>query len=335
MNRTDRLMAIILLLRSRSKLTAQQLADIFEVSVRTIYRDIDSLCQAGVPIVAEPGPEGGYSLLDSYSLPPVMFTPDEAVALFLGGSFITNCQRMPFREALKTALIKIEDILPEELKESVRITSQSTLFDLSGRGSPPPARGVFEVVNGAILQHRCLLITYQGARRSEATERLVAPYGLVYDSRNGAWYLVGFCYLRSEQRMFHMGRIKDIVLTERPFEIPAGFDIRSLAGRPWAGSFVESLKGERPRIRIKVSKGVSERLQREWFLRYAEREETPDGRVILTYHDRLPDGLSFLLRFGADCEVLEPQELRERVIEAARRVLAFYGGRNETTDQRQ
>jgi len=198
MNRTDRLMAIILLLRSRKKLTARQLAEIFEVSIRTIYWDIDSLCQANVPIAVELGPESGYSLLETYFLPPVMFTLDEAVALFLGGSFIAHRQGTPFREAIKTALIKIGDILPEELEKSVRIASQSILFDLKDRGNYSVAREAFEVINEAILKRKCIQMTYHSAWKNEITERVVAPYGLIYD--HGVWYLIGFCHLRGKPR---------------------------------------------------------------------------------------------------------------------------------------
>ncbi len=333
MNRTDRLMAIILLLRSRKKLTAHELAEIFEVSERTIYRDIDALCQAQVPIAAEPGPEGGYSLLDTYSLPPVMFTLDEAVALFLGTSFIAHGQAMPFGEALKTALIKIEDILPDKLQESVHLSLQSILFDAGERGGMPVAREVFQRVNEAILERRCIQLTYDSARRGQTTERVVAPYGLIYDHRNGVWYLVGFCHLRGEQRMFHMGRVRAVSLTDRPFEIPREFELENLADRGWAASLIGSLAREHPQIRVKVSQRVSERLRRSWFFRYAEREETADGKVIVTYHDHLPSALHLLRHFGSDCEVLEPSALRDQVVAWARQVLAVYGEEHGTADR--
>ena len=326
MNRTDRLMAIVLLLRTRRKLTAPQLADIFEVSTRTIYRDMDSLCQTGVPIAVELGPEGGYSLLETYSLPPVMFTLDEAVALFLGGSFVAHFQGTPFQDAIKTALIKIEDILPEELQESVEISAESILLDVMDRVGSPVSREIFESINEAILKHKCVQITYHNVKKNETTGRVVAPYGLIYDNDNGAWYLIGYCHLRNEQRMFHVTRIEGISLTDRDFEVPGAFDLKRLAGRGWAQSLTESLKRDYPRIRIKVSRKVSEKLRRDWLLRYAEREETPNGKIILTYHqDYLPLGLYFPYRFGTDCEVLEPEELRDQVIEQAKAVLALYG----------
>jgi len=326
MNRTDRLVAIILLLRSRNKLTAAQLAEIFEVSPRTIYRDIDALSQAHVPIVAEPGPEGGYSLLDTYSLPPVMFTPDEAVALFMGGSFIAQSKGMPFLDALKTALIKVEDVLPEGLAASARATTEATLFDgFYARGRPVDSE-VFGTVNRAIVEHRCVQITYHGARREGATERVVAPCGLIYDNRNGAWYLVGHCYLRDDQRMFHLARIEDITLTDRAYETPETFDLAALQNRGWAKEFLASLEQDRQRIRVKVWKSVSERLRGSWSLRYAGREDTDGDKVILTFHDRLPDARYLVCCFGADCEVLEPPELRERVAQYARELLARHGG---------
>lgn len=329
MNRTDRLLAIILLLRSRKKLSARKLAEIFEVSIRTIYRDIDSLCQANVPIAVELGPEGGYSLMETYSLPPVMFTPDEAVALFLGGSFIAHRQGTPFREAINTALIKIEDILPEELRKSVYIASQSILFDVKDRKNYSVASEVFQMINKAILERKCILMVYHSAREDRITERVVAPYGLIYD--DGIWYLIGHCHLRGQERMFHVNRIKEISLTDRNFEVPKEFDLKSLADKGWAKSLAESMKRDYPRIRIKVTKEISEKLREDWLLRYANREETEDGKVILTYHDAVESHLYFMYRFGADCEVLEPKELRDQVVEQARKVLALYEGEEGTS----
>lgn len=323
MNRAARLIAIILLLRSRKKLSARQLAGLLEVSTRTIYRDIDTLCRDNVPIAVEMGPEGGYSLPDADPLLPIVLTDDEAVALFLGGSFIARRQGTPFQDAIKTALIKIEASLPRALRESVRMSAQSILFDVTDRGDYSVGREAFEMINEAILSRRCIRVSYHTPRKDEITERVIAPYGLIYD--NGVWYLVGFCHLRGEQRMFHLARMKDISATDRVFKVPKEFDLEDLADKGWARSLAESMKHEYPRIRIKVSKAVSRKLREDWLLRYASREETPDGKVVLTYHDSLPSELYFLYRFGTECEVLEPKELRDQVIAQAKKVLELYG----------
>ena len=227
MKRIDRLMGITLLLRSRRKLTARQLAQIFEVSIRTIYRDIQSLCRAKIPIAVESGPDGGYSILKTYSLPPVMFTLDEAIALFLGGRFIDHLHGTPFREAMKTALIKIEDILSEEVRLSVQLLSQSVLFDMKDAASDSVTKETFERINEAILKRKCIQMVYRCASEDQIIRRTVRPYGLVYDQ--GMWYLIASCHIRGGQEMFHVNRIQVVALTDRHFELPDAFNLKLLA----------------------------------------------------------------------------------------------------------
>ena len=236
MKRIDRLMGITLLLRSRRKLTARQLAQIFEVSIRTVYRDIQSLCRAKVPIAVEEGPEGGYSILKTYSLPPVMFTLDEAIALFLGGRFIDHLHGTPFREAMRMALIKIEDILSEDVKASVHSLSRSILFDMKDGMNNAATKETFERINEAILKRRCIQMAYRSASEGQKTiRRLIRPYGLVYGE--GIWYLIGSCHLRGVQEMFHVNRIQMVILTDRGFELPDALNLKLLAR-----SLAESMK---------------------------------------------------------------------------------------------
>ncbi|MBT6145276.1 MAG: YafY family transcriptional regulator [Gemmatimonadetes bacterium] len=326
-NRTDRLLAIILLLRSRRQLTARQLAEIFDVSMRTIYRDIESLTQAEVPIVVDPGPEGGYRLLDNYALPPVMFTMDEAVGLFLGGSFVAHRQGTPFGEAIKTALIKIEDVLPDELRDSVQTTVQSVLFDLHDRRDYSGSREQFEVILDGIRLRQRIDIRYKAAQRQQARSREISPWGIIFD--NGNWYLVGYCHMREAERMFHLGRIHGAELTETAFEPPADFDIRTYANRGWSRSFYEDMKRDYPRIRIRVPLDVADSLGNHWLMRHAEREPQADGWVVLSYHDHPEGPLNFIYRFGPDFEILEPAEARNELADMATRLLQRHNSPGE------
>lgn len=326
-NRTDRLLAIILLLRSRRKLTAKQLAEIFEVSVRTIYRDMESLSHAEVPVRVETGPDGGYSLMDTYSLPPVMFSLDEAVALFLGGSFVAHRQGTPFGEAIKTALIKIEDILPQELYDSVQTTVQSVLFDMPDRRDYTSSRQAFEVILEGIRRRRRIDIRYKGAHRQQARSREVSPYGIIFD--NGNWYLVAYCHMRQAERMFHLGRIQAAEVTERSFDPPEDFSIESYANRGWSASFYEDMKRDYPRVRVRVPRQVADSMAKHWLMRHAEREDDGDDRVILTYHDHPEGPINFVYRFGLDFEILEPSEARQGIAEMAKRLLTRH---DATTD---
>ena len=156
MKRIDRFMGITLLLRSRKQLNARQLAEKFEVTKRTIYRDISSLCQAKVPIAVGSGPEDGYSILDTYSLPPTRFTLDEAVALFLGGRFIDHLHGTPFRDGMKTALIKIEDILSEDVKAALDLIMRSIFLDIGAETNDRARREISERISYAILKRKCI-----------------------------------------------------------------------------------------------------------------------------------------------------------------------------------
>ena len=318
-NRTDRLLAIILLLRSRGRLTAKQLAEIFELSERTIYRDMQSLSHAEVPVRVETGPDGGYSLMDTYWLPPVMFSLDEAVGLFLGGSFVAHRQGTPFGDAIRTALIKIEDILPEELYDSVQTTVQSILFDVRDRRDYTESRQVFEVVLEGIRRRRCLTIRHKGARRKQARSREVSPYGIIFDSGN--WYLVGYCHMRRAERMFHVGRILAAKVTEQGFDPPEDFRIESYRGRSWSRSFYEDMKREYPCIRVRVPQSVADSLADHWLMRHAEREDDGDDYAILSYHDHPEGPLNFVYRFGPDFEIIEPTETRRTIADMAAQLL--------------
>ena len=322
MNRSDRLMAIILLLRSRKKLSARQLAEIFEVSVRTIYRDIDSLCQAHVPIAVELGPEGGYSLLETYSLPPVMFTLDEALALFLSGSFTAARRGMPFKDAVKTALIKIEDILPEESRVSVRLAEESILFDAVHDAGIPISDELFRTVNQAIVKRCCIEFDYQSFK-GQHTHREVAPYGMIYDE--GVWYLVGYCHLREAERMFRLDRVQNIALTDPLSPIPKDFSIAQMQDRAWAKGFMERMKPYGKAV-LRVEQHVAESLKKDWFYKHGEFEPQPDGKVVFTTYDDHPSGsaLDLVRRYGSAVEILKPKEVRDQMRKEVERMMTLY-----------
>ena len=143
-------MAIVLLLRSRKRVSAQTLADMFEMHIRTIYSDVQALCEAGVPILSLPGADGGYELMSEYFIPPVIFSLDVAVALFLGGNFIAQRKGTPFSQTITTALVKLEAILPEETRRSVALTTESITFSVSESDDAIDMKEAFAVLTQAI-----------------------------------------------------------------------------------------------------------------------------------------------------------------------------------------
>ncbi|WP_199514932.1 helix-turn-helix transcriptional regulator [Nucisporomicrobium flavum] len=210
MNRTDRLYALVEELRAVAPRprSARWLAGRFEVSARTVERDIGALQQSGVPIYAEPGRTGGYCLDKTRTLPPVNLTPGEAVAMAVA---LHGMQGTPFRAAAGSALRK--------LVAAMQADDAAAAHDLAGRvhllGGPGPATPIPRPVSDAVAARRVLRIRY-GDREGAATTREVEPLG--YVGKEAHWYLVAWCRMRDALRVFRTDRITSVAVTA---EVPA------------------------------------------------------------------------------------------------------------------
>ena len=224
MNRTDRLYALVEELRATAPRprTSRWLADRFEVSVRTIERDLSALQQAGVPIWATVGPGGGYSLDPAMTLPPVNFTASEALAVSLA---LARAGTIPFRGSARTALQKLVAAMSgAEADEARQLTDRVRLLAQDDE----PIGGVPPELERAVLDREVVELDYedvQGAR----TTRKVEPVGFV--GNDDAWYLVGWCRLRDASRSFRVDRIASVRSTgeqagERSFDV-VGADLPS------------------------------------------------------------------------------------------------------------
>lgn len=209
MNRTDRLYALAEELRAfapRSR-TARQLADRFEVSTRTVERDLNALLQAGLPIYATPGPGGGYAIDKAHTLPPVNFTAEEATALAVA---LSRPGASPFAEALRSAVQKVVGVMPvADVEAARRLAGRVQLFPHESDARPATARTIEEAVLGSGIVE----ISYED-RHGRATTREVEPAALVGSGES--WYLVGHCRLRRDERAFRLDRIRAARLTGEP-----------------------------------------------------------------------------------------------------------------------
>jgi predicted DNA-binding transcriptional regulator YafY len=227
-NRTDRLYALVEVLRAAAPAarTARQLADRFEVSVRTIERDIGALQQAGVPIWSTPGPGGGYTLDRSMTLPPVNFTPREALALAVA---LSRAGPMPFAEAARAGLDKLLAAMSHDAAERTRDLAQRVRLFLP---DDPASGGLSPVVERAVLDREVLEIEYEDATGA-VSSRAIEPAGFVGNGDD--WYLVAWCRLRDAGRSFRLDRIRSMRATgeyasDRPFEL-VGSDLPHMVRR--------------------------------------------------------------------------------------------------------
>jgi predicted DNA-binding transcriptional regulator YafY len=305
--RATRLVSLLLLLQTRGQLTAAEIAEKLEVSIRTVHRDVESLTAAGVPIEALRGPAGGYRLAGGYRTRLTGLTADEAEALFAAG-ISGPAAELGLGGELAAARLKLLAALPHELQE--RATRASRLFHLDTRGWFRAEDRVphLPALSAAVWRGCRVRLRYREGGR--VVQRTVDPLGLVL--KGGAWYLVA--HRSAGMRVYRVSRVASVRPLEDSFERPSEFELAAF-WEQWSQNFEQML----PRVEVTVR--VDEAVRR--FLPGEPRIEA-DGRTVVAFQ-HLGDAYRELLRFGSQVEVLEPAELRERVAETGREVAALYG----------
>jgi predicted DNA-binding transcriptional regulator YafY len=316
MNRTDRLVAMVMHLQGRRLVRAEDMAAHFEVSVRTIYRDIAALGEAGVPIAGEAGV--GYSLVRSYHLPPVMLTADEATALFVGGAMVRQFADASLSEPMNAALDKLRAVLPRDRQEHVeRLARQTIIRGRAGGGTADPAAQPWLLaVQRGVAQRRVLRILYRGAARRDETARDLEPLGIVF--YDGAWYLVAWCRLRVDVRHFRVDRIRTLTMLDEQFPARTDFSLSQHLDACDARSAMQP-------VRVWFADAAQERARRESYATLVEERRCEGGAEFSFTTWSLEWLARWLLSFGGDAEALAPPELRQRVREAVAAVAARHG----------
>jgi predicted DNA-binding transcriptional regulator YafY len=311
MNRTDRLLAIVLELQGRGSQRAEDLAATFETSKRTIYRDIQALCEAGVPVISTPG--RGYALMKGYFLPPLSFTTDEATMLLLGSDFMAQNFDAQYREAAQSASRKIEGVLPEKLREEVHYLQHNIRFIAPSPDTPANARRISLVqqLRRAIISRNTVRFSYH-ARHSgdgEPTIREADPYGLIHFP--SGWHLVAYCHLRQGMRNFRLDRIDNLELLLKTFTRPAKYVMRE----------DRENNARQMVIRVLFDKEIARWVHEMRSFYIVCEEETPEGLLVTLQVRQESEVLQWLLGWGKHVKVLEPESLRKRIVEEAEEML--------------
>lgn len=320
MNRIDRLTAILIQLQTKRVVRAEEIATRFGISLRTVYRDVKALMEAGVPVGSEAGK--GYFIVDGYHLPPVMFTQDEAGALLLAGKLVDKMADKSVRGAYESAMLKIRAVLNESEKDHLQNLDEHIEVFLRSRvevreNKEYPDHFMTDIQR-AVGKKQVLRLEYcNGAE--EISQREVEPIGIFYYSMT--WHLIGWCRLRNGYRDFRADRIKSLVNTGEQFanrnvvnlkeyfqsmfqsnqELTRAvvlFDKAGIKGRPIYGSISQTDLGDRLRVEFMMDS--------------------------LTYMAR------WLLMFGTSVEIEEPEELRLSVAELVDELQEHYGKVGQT-----
>lgn len=316
MQKTERLVAITLLLQSRGKMTAERLADILDVSVRTIYRDMDALSLAHVPVSMDYGPGGGYFLPGDYQIERASFTSEEAVALALGGSIAGGSRLFESGDGLRRALFKLEATLPDEYRAEVRAARERILFDTTPWHHNSRTAEHLETVRSAVWGARQLDLLYPRSGAAGLEWRRVEPHGLV--CKAGVWYLVAYCRKRRDFRTFRVDRVKGVEVREETTVPRPDFDLETYWERARRNFEQQSLPFA---LTLEVSAAALPGIHHEGRI----LELRPDGSaVVLVNLESAAAAVSYALSIGPGAMVLDPPEVAEGVREAARAIMHVY-----------
>lgn len=309
MNRTDRLLALILHLQSRRLATAEDMAEHFGLSVRTIYRDLAALGEAGVPIAAEAGV--GYRLMKGYHLPPVNFTAEEAGALVTGGLLVGKFADASLGANIRSALAKVRAVLPREHQARIARLERGMA---TAANVASPVQADLSVLQQALARGRLLRFRYQGAGKAESTERVVEAQGLIYYLER--WHLLAWCRARQDYRDFRTDRMRDVEMLSETFDPRGDFSAADLIRKTMPAPTLKA--------RVKFDALAADRAKREWWLGMLEEHQVTDGLVLTLATVEWEPLARWLLSYGCTATVLAPASLRRLLVKAGEQAAAHH-----------
>ena len=311
MNRFDRITAILIQLQSRKVVKAQDLADRFGTSLRTIYRDIRTLEEAGVPLYGEAGI--GYSLVDGYRLPPVMFTPDEAMAFITAEKLMEKFTDNSLQSHFSSAMFKIKAVLRGDEKDLVENLEDHILIKDRKRDKTPPGN-ILDILLKGIAEKKVIRMTYKAFGNEANSERLIEPIGIFHENEN--WYTIAWCHLRKEYRQFRIDRVVEARLTDQQQQERTSLkEYEKLRDKSKMSLTLQKAV-------IRVDKNAAMYLQERRHYFGFVSEVVGDDYVEMTFLTQyVEDGLArWFMMFADKAEILEPQALKDAVAHIVKKI---------------
>lgn len=311
----SRLITLIMLLQRRPQQKAADLAAELGVSERTVHRYFKQLEEMGIPLYAERGPAGGFSLVRGYKMPPLVFTPQEAAALYLGIGLVEEIWGPLYLDHARSSRAKLDNVLPDEQREEIGWAQRSLLTKGIHRGALEPVSPRLRTLRDLLQQQERARITYRGRGQQTETTRTVDFYALMF--RWGWWYAVGYCHLRAEIRSFRVDRIASIAPAGVFFVRPDDFD---------GSIYLTDDVAPRPKVRVRMRfLPQFAMLARDNRAAWEEMEEDEDGSIVVRFST--PDVIwatTTVLSYGGAAVVLEPPEVQAQIREWAAAMVAQY-----------
>jgi predicted DNA-binding transcriptional regulator YafY len=310
MNRIDRISAILIQLQSRRVVKAADIAERFNISLRTVYRDVKTLEEAGIPLIGEAGV--GYSIMDGYRLPPVMFTKEEATAFLTAEKFVESLTDPSTVANYKSAMYKVRAILKTTEKDLLE--SMDNRIEVFKTAHIPEAANTdhIQTILYSIAQRKVLALNYFARHSQEHTKRYVEPIGIFFQS--GYWHLIAFCRLRKAYRDFRVDRIKNLTVTEEhyPDEHPALKEYIAQTAK----------EKELDAVIILVDKSIHTHLESQKYYSGFISEKHIGDSVEMTFLTSSLEGFArWYMMYGEKAEIITPDSLKDRVRDLTEKLL--------------
>ncbi|MCA0151115.1 YafY family transcriptional regulator [Rossellomorea vietnamensis] len=318
MPKIDNMLAILWMLRSGKKVTAQQISEKLEMNIRTVYRYIDTISTSGVPIVSEPGHNGGYSLLNHFVEAPLFFDVEEQTSLYHAAVFAEEAGYYG-GEALDRALSKLShhSNQEQETKVSQHVTSLEVISGLRSVSIEP----FLKELEQAVADGYSVNILYHKSGEKPLSDRLVDPYRMIY--WNNKWYVIGFCHLRKEIRSFRVDRMERLMLTKNTFIRPENFSARDY----FINSLLPTMEDKEGIMSLVLhgDKRALDDICQHWFLGHYLQERTSNQAVFLLEKEIIHTYVPYLLLpYNQSIKVIEPISLKKRIIEVLTELIEFH-----------
>lgn len=307
--KVDRLVSIIMILLDKKRIGAQELADMFEVSPRTIYRDIEAINMAGIPVRGASGVGGGFEIMQDYKLDKKVFSTSELSALLMGLSSLSGMIR---GDELVHALAKVKSFIPADRAKDIELKVNQICIDLNPWMGNRNMQPYLEIIKTALQESRLLSFEYID-RYGNFSKRTAEPYQLILKSNH--WYWQGYCHKRNDYRLFRLSRMSNLQMQEETF---TARDYQ----KPIL-DFAEFLETMQTKIKIRIHKSIMDRV-----LDYCTYEDfsPDDDEYYLVNFPFIENEYHYdiLLSFGNKCECLEPAHIRAEMRRRIHDIAAIY-----------
>lgn len=304
MNRIDRISAILIQLQSRRVVKASDIAERFNISLRTVYRDVKTLEEAGIPLMGEAGV--GYSIMDGYRLPPVMFTREEATAFLTAEKFVEKLTDTTTMKHHQSAMFKVRAILKTAEKDALE-NLDGSIEVLKSHSQKRAGNNTdhIQTILDSIVQKRLLRMDYFAGHSQEFTQRDVEPVGIFF--LDSFWHLIAYCRLRNDYRDFRVDRIRKIITTDINYNGSKHPTLKAYIAQTAQEKQLET-------VVIRVDKEISHHLDYQKYYSGFVSEKAIGNKIEMTFLTSSIEGFArWFMMFGDCAEIIQPQALIDKV----------------------